>query len=160
MRESEIRITPSIVDRLIDFEPKISTEAPKSHSQSLRELKQSVRRDLEWLLNTRHTADKVPEGLEEVNRSLAIYGLPDFTGLSSKSLDDRKSLIRDIETALRIFEPRFMNLKVTLEEINNVERGVKFRIQATLRVEPTPEPVVFDTILQVGSGAFEITEKH
>ena len=160
MRESEIRITPSIVDRLIDFEPKISTEAPKSHSQSLRELKQSVRRDLEWLLNTRHTADKIPEGLEEVNRSLAIYGLPDFTGLSSKSLDDRKSLIRDIETALRIFEPRFMNLKVTLEEINNVERGVKFRIQATLRVEPTPEPVVFDTILQVGSGAFEITEKH
>lgn len=159
MRESDIRITPSIVDRLIDFEPKLSTEAPKSRSQGLRELKQSVRRDLEWLLNTRHTADKVPEGLEEVNKSLAIYGLPDFTGMSSKSLDDRKSLIRDIEKALRIFEPRFMNLKVTLEEVNNVERGVKFRIQAALRVEPTPEPVVFDTILQVGSGAFEIKEK-
>ncbi len=159
MRESEIRITPSIVDRLLDFEPKVSTEAPKSRSQGLRELKQSVRRDLEWLLNTRHTADKVPEGLEELNKSLAIYGLPDFTGLSSKSIDDRKTLIRDIETALRIFEPRFMNLKVILEEINSVERGVKFRIQATLRVEPTPEPVVFDTILQVGSGAFEVKEK-
>ncbi len=158
MQNNEIRITPSIIDRLLDFEPKLSTEAPKSRSQGLRELKQSVRRDLEWLLNTRHTADKVPEGLEELNKSLAIYGLPDFTGLSSKNIDDRKTLIRDIETALRIFEPRFMNLKVTLEEINSVERGVKFRIQATLRIEPTPEPVVFDTILQVGNGGFEVKE--
>ncbi|HEY0659519.1 MAG TPA: type VI secretion system baseplate subunit TssE [Pyrinomonadaceae bacterium] len=159
MRESEIRITPSIVDRLLDFEPKVSTEAPKSRSQGLRELKQSVRRDLEWLLNTRHTADKVPEGLEEVNKSIAIYGLPDFTGLSSKNIDDRKSLIRSIETALRTFEPRFMNLKVTLVESNELERGVKFQIHAILRVEPTPEPVVFDTVLQVGSGEFKVEEK-
>jgi type VI secretion system protein ImpF len=125
----------------------------------LRELKQSVRRDLEWLLNTRHTADKVPEGLEEVNKSIAIYGLPDFTGLSSKNIDDRKSLIRSIETALRTFEPRFMNLKVTLVESNELERGVKFQIHAILRVEPTPEPVVFDTVLQVGSGEFKVEEK-
>lgn len=159
MRDNELRITPSIVDRLLDFEPKLSTEAPKSRSQGLRELKQSVRRDLEWLLNTRHTADKVPEGLEEVNKSIAIYGLPDSTGLSSKNIDDRNTLIRGIETALRIFEPRFMNLKVTLEELGDLERGVRFRIQATLRVEPTPEPVVFDTVLQVGSGAFEVKEK-
>ncbi|MGI8641080.1 MAG: type VI secretion system baseplate subunit TssE [Pyrinomonadaceae bacterium] len=159
MRDSEVRITPSIIDRLLDFEPKVSTEAPKSRSQSLRELKQSVRRDLEWLLNTRHTADKVPDGLEEVNKSIAIYGLPDFTGLSSKNVNDRKSLIRNIETALRIFEPRFMNLKVILEDLDSLERGVRFRIQATLRIEPTPEPVVFDTVLQMGSGGFEVTEK-
>lgn len=158
MRESEIKITPSILDRLLDFDPKVSTEAPKSRSRGIQELKQSVRRDLEWLLNTRHTADKVPEDLEEVNKSIAIYGLPDFTGLSSKNSDDRKNLIRSVETALRVFEPRFMNLKVTLEEINSVERGVRFRIQATLRVEPTPEPVVFDTVLQMGSGGFEVKE--
>lgn len=160
MRDSEVRITPSIVDRLLDYEPRVSTEAPKSRSQSLRELKQSVRRDLEWLLNTRHTADKIPEGLEEVNRSIASYGLPDFTGLSSKNSDDRKNLICNIETALRTFEPRFMNLKVELEEVNSVQRGVRFRIQATLRVEPTPEPVVFDTVLQVGSGKFKVEEKE
>lgn len=159
MRESEIRITPSIVDRLLDFEPKVSTEAPKSRSQGLRELKQSVRRDLEWLLNTRHSAEKVPDGLDEVNKSIAIYGLPDFTGLSSKNIDDRKSLIRSIETALRAFEPRFMNLKVTLVETDDHQRGVKFQIQAILRVEPTPEPVVFDTVLQVGSGEFKVEEK-
>lgn len=159
LRDNDIKITPSIIDRLLDFDPKVSTEAPKSRSQGLRELKQSVRRDIEWLLNTRHSADEVPESLEELNNSMAIYGLPDFTGLSSKNVDDRKSLIRSIETALRIFEPRFINLKVALEETNELERGVKFRIQATLRVEPTPEPVVFDTVLQVGSGEFKVEEK-
>jgi len=159
LRDSEIRITPSIVDRLLDFEPKVSTETLKSRSQGLRELKHSVRRDLEWLLNTRHTAEKVPDSLEEVNKSIAIYGLPDFTGLSSKNIDDRKSLIRSIETALRIFEPRFMNLKVVMIESEGLERGVKFQIQATLRVEPTPEPVVFDTVLQMGSGEFSVEEK-
>ena len=159
MRENEIRITPSIVDRLLDFEPRVSSEAPKSRSQGLRELKQSVRRDLEWLLNTRHSAEKVPDGLEEVNKSIAVYGLPDFTGLSSKNIDDRKSLIRNIETALKTFEPRFMNLKVALVESDEQERGVKFQIQAILRIEPTPEPVVFDTVLQVGSGEFKVEEK-
>jgi type VI secretion system protein ImpF len=158
LRNNEIRITPSILDRLLDFDPKVSTEAPKSRSQDLRELKQSVRRDLECLLNTRHTADEVPDGLEEVSKSIAVYGVPDFTGLSSKNIDDRKNLIRSIETALRIFEPRFMNLKVVLVESNELERGVKFQIQALLRMEPTPEPVVFDTVLQMGSGEFLVKE--
>lgn len=158
MRDNEIRITPSIIDRLLDFEPTNSRESPKSRSQGLRELKQAVRRDLEWLLNTRHTPDDISETLEEVNKSIAKFGLPDFTGLSSQNDDDRRSLIRNVETALEVFEPRFINVKVTLEEINKVERGIKFRIQASLRVEPTPEPVVFDTILQVGSGDFEVKE--
>lgn len=158
IRESEIKITPSILDRLIDLEPKNANEAPKSRSRSIEELKQSVKRDLEWLLNTRHTADKIPEDLEEVSKSIAIYGLPDFTGMSSRDSDDRKNLIRNVETALRVFEPRFMNLKVTLEDIETGERGVRFRIQAALRVEPTPEPVVFDTVLQMGSGEFEVRE--
>jgi type VI secretion system protein ImpF len=157
LRENEVRITPSIIDRLIDLDPKVSTEAPKSRSRSLQELKISVRRDLEWLLNTRHKSGKIAENLEHVEKSIATYGLPDFTGTSSKSFEDRKMLIRNVETALRNFEPRFINLKVTLEEAV-ADRGVRFRIQATLRVEPTPEPVVFDTVLQMGSGEFEIKE--
>lgn len=158
MRENDIRITPSIIDRLLDFEPTNPKEAPKSRSQSLRELKQAVRRDLEWLLNTRHSPEEISEDLEEVNKSLAKFGLPDFTGLSAQNDEDQRDLIRDIEKCLEIFEPRFMNVRVSLEDIEGGERGMKFRIQATLRVEPTPEPVVFDTFLQVGTSDFEVKE--
>ncbi len=47
---SEIRVTPSVLDRLIDLDPLESREAAKSRSAGLQELKASVRRDLEWLL--------------------------------------------------------------------------------------------------------------
>lgn len=157
--DNETRITPSLLDRLLDFEPDFTKESPKSRVKSLRELKQSVRRDLEWLLNTRSYPDDIPERLEEVYHSLAIYGLPDFTGKSVKSPVEQKNLVRALETAIRIFEPRLTDLKVTLEPIYNVERILRFRIDAQLRADPIIEPVTFDTVLQMGSGEFEVKEK-
>jgi len=156
--DNEIRVSQSVLDRLIDMEPKISTEPPKSRSQSLAELKQAVRRDLEWLLNTRCFNDPGDGGLEESQKSVAFYGLPDFTGLSAKSHIEQSRMTKAIEIAIRDFEPRFTNLKVTLEPINNIDRMFKFRIEASLDIEPTPEPVTFDTVLQMGSGSFAVQE--
>jgi type VI secretion system protein ImpF len=157
--DNEIRITPSILDRLLDFEPDMSREAPKSRSKSLRELKLSVRRDLEWLLNSRCFPEEIDERLEEVKKSVVVYGLPDITGISAKSHIEQKRLADALENAIRIFEPRFLNLKVTLEPVNSIDRMLKFRIEASLNVEPTPEPIAFDTVLQLGSGEFEVKEK-
>lgn len=157
--ENDIRITPSVLDRLLDFEPELSNESQKSRLRSLRELKLSVRRDLEWLLNTRRTPEEIPLDLEEVNKSVALYGLPDFTGISAKSDSEQKKLVRALETAIGIFEPRFIDVAVTLEPPNNVERVLRFRIEARLLVDPVPEPVVFDTVLQLGSGAYMVQEK-
>ena len=154
--DHEIRITPSILDRLIDYDPRSSQESPKSRSTSLAELKQSVRRDLEWLLNTRHSVIDIPDTLEEVNRSLAVYGLPDLVGLDISNPDEQSGLVKAIENALAIFDPRFTNPKITLEPISNVDRVLKFRIEATLDIEPTPEPVVFDTVLKMGSSDFTV----
>ncbi len=121
--DNEIRITPSVLDRLLDFEPKESKEAPKSRSKSLRELKLSVRRDLEWLLNTRCYPEEVDENLEEALKSVVFFGLPDFTGVSAKSHIEQKRLTQAMETAIKNFEPRFIDLKVTLEPINNIRQG-------------------------------------
>jgi type VI secretion system protein ImpF len=157
--DHEIRITPSILDRLLDFEPQMSTEPPRSQAQSLAELKRSVKRDLEWLLNTRQNGIEIPETLEELNESLAIYGLPDLTSLSVRNLNEQNRLSKSIENALRTFEPRFINVKVTFEPIDNTDRQLRFRIEAHLDIEPVPEPISFDTVLQVGSGEFAIREK-
>lgn len=156
--DSEIQITLSVLDRLLDFEPKETRESPKSRLKSLRELKQSVKRDLEWLLNARAYAGEIDEKLEEVLKSVAVYGLPDFTGISAKSRTEQADLTKAIETAISYFEPRFLDLKVTLEPISNVDKALKFRIEARLDVEPTPEPIVFDTVLELGSGEFNVKE--
>jgi len=156
----EIRVTASVLDRLLDFDPKTSTEAPKSRSKSLAELKQSVRRDLEWLLNTRSFIGEIDENLEEVNKSVMVFGLPDFTGMSAKSDSELSRLRRTLEKAIKNFEPRFLNVKVSLEPVSNIDRLLKFRIEAQLNVEPSPEPIAFDTILQLGSGDFQVKEKQ
>lgn len=156
--DNEVRVSQSVLDRLIDLDPKVSTEPPKSQSTSLAELKQAVRRDLEWLLNTRCFYDVGDGGLEESLRSVAFFGLPDFTGASAKSHIEQARMTKAIETAIRNFEPRFINLKVTMEPVSNIDRLLRFRIEASLDVEPAPEPVAFDTVLQMGSGNFAVQQ--
>ena len=157
--DHEIRLTPSILDRLLDDEPQATSEAPRSQAQSLAELKRSVKRDLEWLLNTRHGGVEIAETLEELNESLAVYGLPDLTSLSVRNPNEQNRLAKAIETSLRIFEPRFINVRVSLEPIDNTDRQLRFRIEAHLDIEPVPEPISFDTVLQVGNGEFAVREK-
>ncbi len=152
----EVRVTPSVLDRLIDYEPRESREAPKSRSTSLSELKQSIRRDLEWLLNTRCHTEALDDRLVEAKRSVAFYGLPDIVGVNAQNHAEQQRLIKAMDSAIRFFEPRFLNLKVTMEPVSTVDRQLKFRIEASLDVDPAPEPIVFDTVLQMGSGEFVI----
>ena len=37
-----------------------------------------------------------------------------------------------------------------------LERAFRFRIEARLRIDPVPEPISFDTMLQIGSGNFAV----
>ncbi len=158
-RDENTRITLSVFDRLIDLDPASSTEIEASRATSLRELKNAVRRDLEWLLNTRcHADDDVSENAE-VRRSVAFYGLPDILGMSPKNPAEQKRLTKALETAIKQFEPRFLNPVVTLEPVDAVDRQLRFRIEASLDIEPTPETVVFDTVLQTGSGEFAVNAR-
>ncbi|MGQ0541491.1 MAG: type VI secretion system baseplate subunit TssE [Blastocatellia bacterium] len=157
--DREVRSIPSVLDRLLDYDPRMSEEAPRSRSIHLQELKQSVRRDLEWLLNTRCHYENIDDRLEEAPNSVAFYGLPDFTGFSAKNHNEQKKIVKAIETAIKNFEPRFLDPRVTMEPINNVDRLLKFRIEARLDVDPAPEPIAFDTVLQIGSGDFQVVEK-
>jgi type VI secretion system protein ImpF len=151
--DNEVRITPSVLDRLLDDRPEEKLEAPASRQTNLRILKQAVKRDLEWLLNTRANATEIPEGLPELNRSLATFGLPDFSSWNVLGGGDHE-LRSAIEDAVARFEPRLEAVQVTLETMSEVDRTVRFRIEARLRVEPAPEPVTFDSVLQLANREF------
>lgn len=58
--DKEGPVTLSVLDRLIDSEPERNQEPPLTRSQSLRELRTALRRDLEWLFNTRCTIESPP----------------------------------------------------------------------------------------------------
>ncbi|MBV9928140.1 MAG: type VI secretion system baseplate subunit TssE [Acidobacteria bacterium] len=155
----ESRIKPSVLDRLIDEEPGVSHDPEEQRPPDLRQLKQAVIRDLERLLNTRRAVTGVPADLKEVNNSLAVYGLPDFTTYSSKNPADLKRMGRAIEDAISTFEPRLENVVVTVEPVSEIERAMHFRVDASLRVKPVPVPVTFDTSLQLGSGWYVVQDR-
>jgi type VI secretion system protein ImpF len=157
--ESDVRTTPSVLDRLIDLEPGLSSEPPASRHRNIRQLKDSVRRDLEWLLNSRRLVDEIPVDLKETRRSLAAYGLPDFTGVGVSNPAEQNSMRRLIQTAIETFEPRLKDVAVTVETGREFERSLHFRIAAYLQVEPAPEPVTFDTTLQPLSTEFKVQEE-
>src|SRR5262249_22181128 len=119
--DNHIRITSSVLDRLIDHEPQLSREAPASRSQSLSDLKQAVKRDLEWLLIWRQVVGGVPPEYKELGRSLAAYGLPDFTAVSVKSPADQLRIQRALEMAISAFEPRLENITVSLSPVRDVD---------------------------------------
>jgi type VI secretion system protein ImpF len=152
--DAEQPLVPSVLDRLVDLEPRVSTEPLTSRPRSLAQMKESVKRDLEWLLNSKRTPEPVPTGLPHLERSLLTFGMPDLTALSLTNVQDQDSLGRAIETLIRRFEPRLTGVSVSQVESLGRDRAIRFRIDAMLRVHPAPEPVTFDSELQLGSKAF------
>ena len=159
--DSDVNIVPSILDRLLDDEPEISTEPASTRIKNLRSLERSVARDLEALLNSRQeTLQELPSEFKEVNRSLLTYGLPDFTSFSLLTQDDRLRIRRSVEDAINRFEPRLLRVRVNLEAPREHDRGLRFRIDAFLRVDPSPEPVTFDAVLQMNTQQYVIQREQ
>jgi type VI secretion system protein ImpF len=149
----------SVLDRLLDDDPTATREAPKSQNQLLRELKQSVRRDLEDLLNTRQRCLEQPPELAELARSLVNYGVPDFTGTGPGAASGPEEICRMLKEVITRYEPRFKRVTVELLDSSEpLDRTLRFRIDAVLRVEPVAERVVFDSTLKPGTGSVEVRE--
>jgi type VI secretion system protein ImpF len=149
----ETTITISVLDRLIDLEPENKAENQLSRTQSLRLLRTAVRRDLEWLLNSRRIADPPDENLKEVNKSAYVYGLPDLSTLTMANAADRTRLMRQILATINLFEPRLSNVRlVIVETADPGKKDVRLRIEAMLRTDPVPEPISFDSVIELKSG--------
>ncbi|MGH7578940.1 MAG: type VI secretion system baseplate subunit TssE [Gemmatimonadales bacterium] len=154
---SERTVRLSLLDRLIDHTPKVSTDESMTWRESVNSLKASVRHDLEWLLNTRRIPDTAPESFEELSRSLYHYGFPDITSMGRDSRETRARLIRQVEETVAAFEPRLAGVRVSLNESSDDgRRQLRFLIEGLLRMEPNPERVVFDTVLEISSGEYRV----
>ena len=155
--EVEPTVQWSVLNRLIDNDPATRTDPPMSWAQSVGKLKQAVRRDLEWLLNTRRIVEPAPAGFTELSRSVYHFGLPDITSLSAQSSAAQDWLRRQVEEAITLFEPRLGGVRVTVAQANEAgRRELRFIVDGLLRMEPSPEQVVFDTVLEVTSATFEV----
>lgn len=148
---TETLVTQSVLDRLTAVE-----DWPTTRSQSVRFFRDALKRDLEWLLNTRQPPLPQLASWPAAKASVINFGLPDITSLGLTSASDQRSLRLAIEACLRNFEPRLADVRVTLESSDTTNRRLRFHIEGNMRLDPAPEEISFDTVLELASGEYKV----
>lgn len=147
--EKDRNLRASILDRLFDDNPSIAIDCEKTRQRKLKDLRFSVRRDLESLLNSRSRVISIQEELQEVNASVLEYGLPDLAIINMLDIAKKNAFTLKVESIIRTFEPRFKSVKVShIENTEKTDRIIRFRIDAVMWADPEPEIIVFDSVLE------------
>jgi type VI secretion system protein ImpF len=141
-----------LLDRLIDDAPDNQREVAPSAAETVGILRRSVRRDIEALLNAHRRWRSWPDGYTELDTSPVGYGISDFTSGAFNDPRRRDQLRAEIEETIRRFEPRLTAVHVSLlSNKNQLEATLRLRIDALLRVDPAPEPIAFDTLVDAAT---------
>lgn len=131
-------------------------------------LREAVRRDIEALFNTERfqstpllspaeeeLAGDSPaslDGFPEVRRSVVNYGVPSFSGRSSRDFD-RETLAREIRMILAVFEPRLKESATKVEvTLGDKNVGLAIEIDSVLIMTPAPERLRLRTTIDLDNG--------
>lgn len=150
----------SLLDRLTDDQPEISSEPRDKRGFSQAKLRENILRDLNWLFNSSNLA--TVENLEEfpeVESSVLNYGMPDFTGHTVSGINVPE-IERLLKKAIFDFEPRIIRrsikVKLNLDEKNMGQNAMTFDIEGELWAEPLPLQIYLRTMLDLDVGDVKV----
>ncbi len=142
-----------LMDRLVD------TALPEDGGRrvSVQDMRTSVSRDLENLLNTRSEGARlITDSFKECRASSLTYGILDFSSYSLLSPHDRDRIRRSLEQAISLHEARLTRIRVTLEPQRELDRALRFRVDALMELGPDNEKVQFDAVLQLNTQTYMV----
>jgi type VI secretion system protein ImpF len=148
--KAENLVTQSLLDRLCDVD-----DWPTTRHGSMRAYRESVKRDVEYLLNSRRPPIPELKGYPKAAISVVNFGLPDINSYSGSTNDQNTLLIVMIQT-LRNFEPRIQNLRVSVGRSDTVTRSLRFHIEGQIQFDTSVEDIQFDTVLELTRGEYEV----
>lgn len=156
------RLQPALLDRLTDDEPDKPVESRAKRVVSNARLRESVRRDLAWLLNTTNLASvRDLTSVPEVAESTLNYGVPDLAG-RTKSTVKPEEIERVIRHAIWKYEPRLVRRSVQVKMVGEPSdikfNNMCFIIEAELWAQPVPIRLFLRTELDLESGDARVTE--
>ena len=145
-----------LFDRLVDLDPKSQTESRPFRTLNRLELRESVLRELGWLLNTRCP---IPVHLlYDRERSIIDYGIPNFSHLVPQSGDDQKRLAWVLSRTIDAFEPRLSGVRVAVTPDPTNPMALQFQIEANLVVGAGTEPVSFPAVIHPKTGEVRLLD--
>lgn len=150
MSESTTSVRMPLFDRLTDDETWVSWEPRPRRTLDRQGLRQSVRRELEQLFNTRSPlpVHYVPAA----DRTVLDYGIPDLSEYSPRNPDDRTQLAEMLRRAIVAFEPRLGEVRVRISEQLATARTLVAQLEAVLIAEDVREPVSFELVVALNDG--------
>jgi type VI secretion system protein ImpF len=149
--KSEVLITQSLVDRLSDLE-----QWPETRAASIAMYRESLKRDVEWLLNTRQPVIPELENFPATTASVLNYGLPDIHSFDSSEGKRHTDLTTALEKCIRTFEPRINQPHVFLTRTDTLSRSLRFHIEGQIVFENMDEEIKLDAVLELISGEYEV----
>lgn len=154
-----MKFEPFLLDRLLDVPDALLRTDAARWSLTLEQVKDSVARDLEYLLNTRTAflAERM-RGWRQAARSVLTFGLMDFVGMSLDNPEHRDKICQSIASTIQMHEPRLKSVVVKLEGAKMLGLGLRFAIHAKLVIDPAVEPVSFDALLQPTSQRYAVRQ--
>lgn len=134
----------SLLNRLIEDNPQgIILKDP-----TLEALRESIRINLENLFNTKRRFLSWKTNYKQLEKSVINYGIDDFLSLWIDSLDSCEDLCRQIEQAIRLFEPRLSEVAVYVKEAPNyLNRTLQLRVEGILKEGFDLEPVSYHSTI-------------
>ena len=156
------KLQPSLLDRLTDDEPDRQKESRDKRILTGMQLRESVRRDLSWLLN--NTCMQAVQDLDaypHVAQSTLNYGVPDLAGKTASTVDV-KELEKSLRAAILTFEPRLLRESIRIKLGSNPKEtphnALSYVIEAELWAQPVPLRVFLKTDLDLETGEIAVAE--
>lgn len=154
MMDEEVNVGAPLFDRLVDLEPGSRSEARPFRAFDKAGLRESVRRELERLLNTRSSLPA--ERLAGRPLTVIDYGVPDFVDHTPKNPTDRARIAAVLERTIAAFEPRLREVKVEIGDLRGEDQALWVKVDAQLVCESVREPISFPAIIRRQPGASEV----
>jgi type VI secretion system protein ImpF len=149
--KAETLVTQSLMDRLANVE-----DWPSTRFASMRMYRETLKREVEWLLNTRQPPIPEMEGYPQAASSVMNYGLPDIYSFNAAGIGEKDALTNALLRTLRAYEPRIKDPQVFLVRSDTTNRSLRFHIEGRISFENMEEEIKFDTVLELLRGEYEV----
>lgn len=124
---------------------------------SLDQLRESVARDVEALLNARTALDfESLRDLPQSRKSVVCFGIRDFVGRVLTNSEEQQHIASSLSHAIACFEPRLRDVRIEFHQRPGTMNSLSFTIRALLLAHPSAEPVAFDAVLQPTMSRFSV----
>ena len=144
------RLRAPLFDRLTAPVDPVREAVEPMRSHELASAFESVRCDLQRLLNTRTRPGHSPAQGQSLTAT--EYGMPDFSHVSAADVLERDQLASMMARIIEAFEPRLRQVRVTLVAEASNQRALQGSIRGRIRIGVVDQPVSFPLEVHTRTG--------